>query len=123
MLTFSCCKNNDVKTMEKIQHLEALKAAPKFVHEDFDPGLADKQNEKVLSQLLDESIDRFTEGVNSNINDEQYRDLMKNDLDRFNGYNLDTEDREYICGFYEKIMDAIELESSDGVLNNWLYGF
>lgn len=123
MLTFSCCKNNDVKTMEKIQHLEELKAAPKFVQEDFYPGLADKQNEKVLSQLLDESIERFTQGVNSNFSDEQYRDLMKNDLDKFSDYNLDTEDREYICGFYEKIMDAIELESSDGVLNNWLYSF
>ncbi|GAA5089275.1 hypothetical protein GCM10023210_13880 [Chryseobacterium ginsengisoli] len=123
MRTFSCCKNNDVKTMEKMQQLEALKAAPKFVQEVFYIGVADKQNERVQSQLLDESIDRFTERVTNNFSDKQYRDLMKNDLDRFNDYNLDTEDREYICGFYEKIMDAIELESSDGVLNNWLYDF
>ncbi|WP_345201487.1 DUF4844 domain-containing protein [Chryseobacterium ginsengisoli] len=109
--------------MEKMQQLEALKAAPKFVQEVFYIGVADKQNERVQSQLLDESIDRFTERVTNNFSDKQYRDLMKNDLDRFNDYNLDTEDREYICGFYEKIMDAIELESSDGVLNNWLYDF
>ena len=47
---------------------------------------------------------------------------MKENLKKFDIYNLDTEDREYICGYFEKIMDAIEMESSGGVLNQWLYG-
>jgi hypothetical protein len=35
----------------------------------------------------------------------------------------DTEDRERVCMNMEKIMDIVGLESSDGLLNNWLYGF
>jgi hypothetical protein len=34
----------------------------------------------------------------------------------------DTEDRERAAGYCEQIMDVLGIESSDGVLNNWLYG-
>jgi hypothetical protein len=38
-------------------------------------------------------------------------------------YDLkDTEDRERICGYLEQIMEILEIESSDGLLNTWLYG-
>jgi len=36
---------------------------------------------------------------------------------------VDTEDRERFCTYLEEIMDIVGLESSDGVLNTWLYGF
>jgi hypothetical protein len=35
----------------------------------------------------------------------------------------DTEEREAVCAYCERIMDALEIESSEGILNNWLYGF
>jgi hypothetical protein len=35
----------------------------------------------------------------------------------------DTEDRERTCAYFEQIMDCIGLESSEGLLNDWLYGF
>ena len=34
----------------------------------------------------------------------------------------DTEDRERAAKHCEKIMDVLGIESSDGVLNNWMYG-
>jgi len=36
---------------------------------------------------------------------------------------FDTEDREAAAKYCEMIMDAVGLESSDGLLNNWVYGF
>ena len=36
---------------------------------------------------------------------------------------FDTEDREQACAYLERIMDCVGLESSNGLLNNWLYGF
>jgi hypothetical protein len=36
--------------------------------------------------------------------------------------SADTEDRERAAGYCEKIMDVVGIESSDGVLNRWLYG-
>jgi hypothetical protein len=35
----------------------------------------------------------------------------------------DTEDRERLCGYLEEIMEIFGIESSDGLLNRWLYGF
>ena len=36
--------------------------------------------------------------------------------------SADTEDRERAASYCEKIMDVLDIESSDGVLNRWLYG-
>ncbi|MPS72458.1 MAG: DUF4844 domain-containing protein [Chryseobacterium sp.] len=109
--------------MKKIRNLEILKKEPKFVASAFYPGLENKENEKMLSDLLNNTVNEFIKGSEQNFSEAQYRDLMKKSLKKFDTYNLDTEDREYICGYFEKIMDAIELESSGGVLNDWLYGF
>lgn len=35
----------------------------------------------------------------------------------------DTEDREYLANYMEKILDAYDIASSDGLLNDWMYGF
>ena len=36
---------------------------------------------------------------------------------------LDTEDREKICNYIEELMDIVHLESSNGQLNKFMYGF
>lgn len=123
LTAYACNKSLDKKTMEKIENLIKLKKEPKFVETAFYPGLEKKENKTVLSDLLNESIDEFTKGTENNFNDTQYQELMKECLKKFDVFNLDTEDREYICGYFEKIMDAIELKSSGGILNQWLYGF
>lgn len=122
LTVYACHKNTDHHTMKKIENLEKLKKEPKFVETAFYPGLEKKENKTALSDLLNESIDDLIKGAEKNFTDPEYRDLMKESLKKFDVYNLDTEDREYICGYFEKIMDAIELESSGGVLNQWLYG-
>lgn len=122
-LTVYACNKNSDNAMMKIRNLEILKKEPKFVASAFYPGLENKENEKILSDLLNDTVNEFIKGSEQNFSEAQYRDLMKKSLKKFETYNLDTEDREYICGYFEKIMDAIELESSGGVLNDWLYGF
>lgn len=122
-LTVYACNKNSDNAMKKIRNLEILKKEPKFVASAFYPGLENKENEKMLSDLLNNTVNEFIKGSEQNFSEAQYRDLMKKSLKKFDTYNLDTEDREYICGYFEKIMDAIELESSGGVLNDWLYGF
>ncbi|WP_123892194.1 DUF4844 domain-containing protein [Chryseobacterium lactis] len=109
--------------MNEIQNLKKLKTEPKFVSNGLYTGLENKSNEKSLSDLLDNIIDDFSKGAENNFTDEQYQNLIKKSLMKFDSFNLDTEDREYICGYFEKIMDAIGLESSGGALNEWLYGF
>ena len=36
---------------------------------------------------------------------------------------LDTENRERICTYYEELMDIVGLESSEGLLNEFMYDF
>jgi hypothetical protein len=42
-------------------------------------------------------------------------------LEAFEGH--DTEEREKACAYCERVMDLLAIESSDSVLNTWLYGF
>lgn len=116
---YSCNKNTSGNAIE---NLELLKKAPKFKQEGLYPGLANEQQREPLSKKLDEVIDEFKKGAKNGYNNKQYQDLMRKNISKFDSFNLDTEDREYICGFFERIMDAIGLKSSGGVLNEWLYG-
>ncbi|AWM13818.1 hypothetical protein DI487_08040 [Flavobacterium sediminis] len=110
--------------LNKIVRLEALKSEPKFISNDFYTGLSCKENEEELIKELNNTIDTFIENTqDKNISEQEYQKLISECLTMFNKYNLDTEDKEYIANFFEKIMDAIELETSGGALNEWLYGF
>lgn len=37
--------------------------------------------------------------------------------------SFDSEERDRALSYLEKIMDILRIESSDGLLNNWRYGF
>jgi|APAra7269097138_1048543.scaffolds.fasta_scaffold14835_2 hypothetical protein len=109
--------------INKTEQLENVKKEITFESEGFYPGLADEQNKTVLINLFNNIIDEFISGVENNFNDKDYVNLISKNVIRFDTYNLDTEDREYICSSFEKIMDAVDLGSSDGILNKWMYGF
>lgn len=46
---------------------------------------------------------------------------FENGLSSFEDLAFDTEDRERVCWYYEDIMDCIGLESTNELLNNWMY--
>ena len=35
----------------------------------------------------------------------------------------DTEEKEQACTYCERVMEILGIDSSDGALNTWLYGF
>ena len=120
---YSCNKKEySNKEMNKIENLQQLKKEPKFIASTFYPGLENKENEKPLTDLLNSITGDFEAGIKNDYTEKQYQDLIEKSLMKFDSFHLDTEDREYICGYFEKIMDAVDLESSGGVLNKWIYG-
>ena len=68
----------------------------------------------------------FKDVANSkNPTDNKYQAKIGIGLKRFSDIylNLDTEDRERVCSYFEELMDIVGLQNSDGQLNDFMYGF
>lgn len=53
--------------------------------------------------------------------EQAYLNAIRKGLSRFNKIDLDTEDRERTAGYFMQMMDIVGLESSDGLLNRFVY--
>ncbi len=78
--------------------------------------------DKVLS-VINSTVLNFINLIYRNATDDDFRILMADTIKELDKYNPDSEDKELICIYFEKIMEIIDLKSSGGILNNWLYGF
>jgi hypothetical protein len=129
LIFFTACGQGQIKTPEKaMTKFEEFKNKEKFVQDDklFYPGISDTKLKPVLTEKISLSADDFKFLADKGTaTDKEYQDAIKEGLDRFNEIYLeiDTEDRERICGYYEELMDIVGLESSGGHLNNFMYGF
>ena len=127
LLLFASCGQGQIKTPEKaMTKFEEFKTKEKFVEDSkiFYPGIADPKLKPILTEKLNLVVDDFKKiAETGNATDEDYQNAIKKGLDRFSDVyiNLDTEDRERVCGYFEEIMDIVGLESSGGHLNNFMY--
>ena len=109
-------------TNEQIAKLRSLRAVGKF---DSEPSslywgapseeLGDQYNGHA-NDLIDELL-----ASDSPLSENQVFDAFRRVLTNFE--IADTEDKERICSVLEQIMDILKIESSGGLLNEWLYGF
>ena len=108
-----------------IKNLEDFLLVKKFKKDDsiFYNDLSNKKDLPKVNELLNISIHEFISKINIGAPDTDLQLIIKTGLNRFNDLNLDTEDRERLCMYYQEIMDMVNLESSNGIINNWLYGF
>ena len=126
---FTACGQKQIKlptnTMEKF---EKFKAKEKFV-EDLKilyPGIGDEKLKPILTKKINLAAEDFEKiAQNENATEKDYQNAIGKGLDRFKSIYLeiDTEDRERVCAYFEELMDIVGLESSDGHLNNFMYGF
>ena len=80
----------------------------------------------ILTERINLAAEDFEKVAQSgNASEEDYQNAIKKGLNRFSEIylDIDTENRERVCGYFEELMDIVELESSDGQLNNFMYGF
>ncbi|MFZ0597432.1 MAG: DUF4844 domain-containing protein [Flavobacterium sp.] len=108
-----------------IIELLELKSRNKFEQNKplFYIGISDNTLRIELNKLVNNSIDDFILDIKNGATKIGFQKSIEKGINQFNSFNLDTEDRERICLYYEQIMDIIKLESSDGILNKWMYGF
>lgn len=113
--------------LEKLNKLEGLLTQNKFPQTEA-PDVVEMGNTRLVglaNLVMNECILSFQKIVKQNGNDDQFQKAISDSIEKFDKSDIyiDTEDKEIICRYFEKLMDVVELESSGGLLNKWLYGF
>lgn len=129
LLLFTACGQGQIKTPENaMTKFEEFKSKEKFLQDDilFYPGIGNPSLKPVLTEKINLVADDFKKLADKgNATDKEYQNVIKVGLERFADLylQLDTEDRERVCSYFEELMDIVGLESSGGHLNNFMYGF
>lgn len=128
LIIISCNQKQDKASENSLVKFEEFKSKEKF-NEDkkmFYPGISNPHFKKILTDKINLAADDFEKlSEDGNTTDKEYQDAIKVGLNRFSDIylELDTEDRERICNYFEELMDLVALESSGGHLNMFMYGF
>ena len=98
----------------------------KFVAENYYNGVANEKMRSIFTEKINKVASDFQSVATAgNPTDKKYQEKIKIGLSRFADVymKLDTEDRERVCTYFEELMDIVGLNSSNGQLNTFMYGF
>ena len=128
-LTLSACGQNatEMKTPENANEkfMEFL-AKKKFIKENFYIGIENEKMQPIFTEKINQIGTDFKNIAESKKpTDKKYQEKIGIGFSRFAKIflELDTEDRERVCTYIEELMDIVELESLNGQLNKFMYGF
>ena len=104
---------------------EAFKQKEKFTQDPsiFYPGVANSTILPILTEKINQAADDFKQAsLLPAPTDQNYLDAIKTGLQRFDEIylDIDTEDRERVCHYFEELMDIVGLASSNGQLDHFL---
>ena len=128
-MTLSACGQNATKMKTPVNANEKFAEfieKKKFVEENLYPGIADEKIRPVFTEKINQVTKDFkTVSELEKPTGKKYQEKIGIGLSRFADVymKLDTEDRERVCTYIEELMDIVELESSNGQLNSFMYGF
>jgi Domain of unknown function (DUF4844) len=110
-----------VLTSAVFDQLATLRSAPKFQEEELYPGAPTEEIRKSAEVAINRMLDRLRSGLPHS---PQKSYVLSEFLKMLKAFEVaDTEEREKACAYCERVMDLVGIESSDKVLNAWLYGF
>ena len=90
----------------------------------FYPGIASSDLLPILTGKINQAAEDFRQiSLRPASTNDDYLQAIRTGLGRFEGIYLDSEDRERVCHYFEELMDIVGLESSDGQLMTFMYGF
>ena len=111
-------------TTEIIQQLQQFQAQDHFAADgDFYTGVQDATLKQSLNDKVAQAAQRF---INLYQQGQPGKDALLQTLSdgiyQIDPDTLDTEDREQVAFTFEQFLDITGLESSNNILNTWLYG-
>lgn len=86
-------------------------------------GVRDPVLRAKLNSRYDLAIGHFVAAVERKATKNEYLALLTSEIKNFERAQLETEDAEQVGNNFEHIMECIGLESSEGILNVWMYSF
>jgi hypothetical protein len=108
-------------TPEVIHQLSELHSAPKFYAGNLYPGAPSEDIQVSSERAVNAMIDHLRAELQKS---PQKAFVISQFLEMLRAFEHgDTEEREQACGYCEQVMDILNIESSDGLLNKWLYDF
>lgn len=108
-------------TPEAFQQLADLRAEKKFQEEGMYPGAPAAEICERAEMAVNGMLDRLSSGLRHS---PQKSFVISEFLTMLKAFESeDTEEREQACSYCERVMEIVGIESSDGALNTWLYGF
>jgi hypothetical protein len=127
LFLFVACAYRQIKTPENaMTKFEEFKRKEKFIPDEklYYPGIGDLTQKPILTEKINLAAGDFEQlAKTGNATAKDYQNAIKIGLGRFAGIYIDSENQERICYYFEELMDIVGLESSDGQLNNFRYGF
>jgi len=123
----SCSEQHKKTNQDMFMKFEEFRNKDKFIPDDnlFYPGIAYPELKPILSKKINLAADDFEKLAAKGATNKEYQQAIKEGLMRFSDIyiELDTEDRDRVCSYFEELMDIVGLESSGGYLNKFAYGF
>ncbi len=109
---------NDVK-----EALLNFKSQKKFVEDlgELYPGAPDEQTRIQAENIINAVIDKLIIEKDNNLSEKEFWSILK--MAALQLETMDSEEMDQGLFYMEKLMDIYSIESSDGRLNEWRYGF
>ncbi|HCW4147286.1 TPA: DUF4844 domain-containing protein [Acinetobacter baumannii] len=108
-----------------IQQLEKFKAQDHFAGDgQLYTGVQNSALRMSLNQKVTDTAQAFI-ALYQQKNEPTKAELLQvlaNGISQIDPDKLDTEDREQVATTFESFLDIVGLESSEGILNKWVYG-
>jgi hypothetical protein len=108
-------------TPHVLQQLLALRLESKFLAQALYPGAPNEKIRLRADGAVNKMLDRLQKRVGRSPTKAYVLSEFQRMLRAFE--DEDSEEREQACEYCEKVMTLLGIESSEGLLNTWLYGF
>lgn len=108
---------------DNIEELRKLKSEKRFVPDQhFYTGAPSEELRVELERLINLSIDEIMDTLQHKSTISNILSVFETGLSRFDKGQLDSEEQDRICGYYDRICEILGIESTEGLLNKWRYG-
>jgi hypothetical protein len=113
--------NDKQTTLDKLYAFRKLEKFSNSAWEERGLYPSDSEMCNRLQSLFNDCADNLIEATNLDFKSRQLKRILKSWLNSVNSWDYDTEEREFICDYFDQLSKIVSVDFKDN-LNSWLYG-